>query len=377
MIFRRYVVIVMLLLSMTLYAQTSAPAAKPAAQNQAAKAVPTPTGPYAPMSNSAKARAQKLYEMWDSGQAGSLWAAFTDSMKKRYPEAKFIPYAKTFREKMGNEKTVVKEILSPTMLGYGTSYSRLSEYTKAQVKIVTSIVINEKGEVEAFLVGPEQLVPEGRYAGYQDVAQLRLPFDGQWFVSQGGHSTFENGYMRSEEQRFGIDFVLLKNGVAYAGDRTKNESFFCFGQPLLAPADGTVVRAENGYSDNQPGVPSKDSPAGNMVIILHGNKEFSVLEHVKQNSIKVKKGDEVKQGDPIAECGNSGYSPYPHVHYQLRNSAGMPPPEPLAAQFHNYIADGKPVAVGEPTTGQTVSNAPVTATPSAAAAETKPEPVKK
>jgi hypothetical protein len=31
-------------------------------------------------------------------------------------------------------------------------------------------------------------------------------------------------------------------------------------------------------------------------------------------------------------------------------------PEPLPAQFNNYIADGKPVASGEPIKGQMVSN---------------------
>ena len=379
MIFRRYTVVAILLFSMTLFAQTPAPSAHSPAPSQAATAAPRPTGPYAPMSKGAEARGRQVFQMWDSGQAGALWATFTDNLKKRTGgEAKFVAYAKALKEKMGSEKAMVKEIMAPTMLSYGTTYSRLSDYTKIGAKVGTTIMMNDKGVVEAFIVAPDQAVPEGRYAGYQDTAQLRLPFDGEWFVIQGGHTPFENSYMRYEEGRFSIDFVLLKNGVPFAGDSNKNESFFCFGQPLLAPADGTVVRVENGYADNQPGTPTQDAPAGNMVVILHGNKEFSVLDHVKQNSITVKKGDAVKQGDPVAACGNSGNSPAPHVHYQLRNSAGMPPPDPLAAQFHDYIADGKPVAVGEPVKGQTVSNAPKAAgTQPATMPEPTKEPVKK
>ena len=34
--------------------------------------------------------------------------------------------------------------------------------------------------------------------------------------------------------------------------------------------------------------------------------------------------DTVKQGDPVGECGNSGASAAPKVHYQLQNSAGIP-----------------------------------------------------
>ena len=115
-----------------------------------------------------------------------------------------------------------------------------------------------------------------------------------------------------------------------------------------------------------------------MVVIAHGNKEFSSIDHLKQNSVKVKKGDTVKQGDPIAECGNSGNSPGPHVHFQLQNTAGFPTPDPLPAQFNNYLANGKAVAVGEPVKGQTVSNAPMTGSnPTAGKDATKAPPVTK
>ena len=32
----------------------------------------------------------------------------------------------------------------------------------------------------------------------------------------------------------------------------------------------------------------------------------------------------VKQGDPVGECGNSGASVAPMVHYRLQNSSGFP-----------------------------------------------------
>jgi murein DD-endopeptidase MepM/ murein hydrolase activator NlpD len=127
---------------------------------------------------------------------------------------------------------------------------------------------------------------------------------------------------------------------------------------VLAPSSDTVVEVEDGYQDNLPGKPTRDSLRGNLVMISHGNSEFSVLDHLKQNSVKQKKGDKVKQGDIVAECGNSGPSPAPHVHYELQNSPGLPYPDSLPAQFVDYIADGKPVDVGEPVRGQTVSNAP-------------------
>ena len=44
------------------------------------------------------------------------------------------------------------------------------------------------------------------------------------------------------------------------------------------------------------------------------------MSHLKEGSIKVKKGDEVKKGDIIGNCGNSGRSPYPHLHFQVQQT---------------------------------------------------------
>jgi len=381
MIFRPYAVIAMLLLSMTLLAQTSAPKPpSPAPSSAASAAAPTPGGPYPVMSPAAEARGRQLFELWNNGQAGALFATFSEGLKKKAGgEAKFAAYMKKLQEQVGKETKMEKDFMSPGMLAPVTEYGRLSQYSKATVKVISTFVIDERGQVQAFMFGPQPNLPEGRYAGYQNSAKLRLPFNGEWFVLQGGHSLFDNGYMRAEEARFAADFTMLKNGRPYAGDPTSNESFYCFGQPVLAPADGTVVRVESGFVDNQPGSkPTQDSPRGNFVILNHGNQEFTVLDHLKQNSIPVKKGDAVKQGDVIGACGNSGSSPAPHVHFQMQNTAGLPTPDPLPAQFHDYIANGKPVAVGEPVKAQTVSNAPTTGGSSTDAATTpKNEPVKK
>jgi murein DD-endopeptidase MepM/ murein hydrolase activator NlpD len=95
-----------------------------------------------------------------------------------------------------------------------------------------------------------------------------------------------------------------------------------------------------------------------MILIAHADNEYSLMTNLKQNSVKLKHGDKVKQGDPVGECGNSGASVAPRVHFQLQNSTGFPTAESLPAQFVDYIADGKPVPVGEVVRGQTVSNAP-------------------
>jgi hypothetical protein len=59
--------------------------------------------------------------------------------------------------------------------------------------------------------------------------------------------------------------------------------------------------------------------AGNCVIIDHGNSEFSVMMHMREGSLVVKVGDQVKQGQLIGRLGNSGDTFGPHLHCQLQS----------------------------------------------------------
>jgi Peptidase family M23 len=362
MTFRPHSIVAVLLFPALIFAQTSSTAAKPQASKPAA--APVYGGAYPPMSTQAKQRAQKIFELFNAGQTVALWATFSEGTKKNYGgEERFAAQIKKIREGLGTESKMLNEVVSPTMRSGGTVYSRLSDFSKTPGEVVSIIGLNEQGQTDTFLIGPERVPYQGRFGGYKDVTKLKLPFSGEWFVDQGGRSTFLSAYFLSDDQRFSLDFVLVKNGRVFSGDGGDNSQYFCFGQPVLAPADGQAVMVEDGFQDNLPGRPTRDSPRGNMVWLSHGNGEFSVMDHLKQNSVRVKKGDKVKQGDVVGECGNSGPSLVPHIHFAFQNSGGLPLPDSLPAQFLDYYADGKLVASGEPERGQTVSNTPPGAQP--------------
>jgi hypothetical protein len=367
--FRPHSIVAVVLFSTMIYAQSSSPASKPQATG-AAKASSS-YARYPVMSPAAEARGRQLFEMFKAGQANAIWATSPAENKKgAETERKFVATLGQWKTRLGPETKVVAENIVPYMLKRATVYSRLSEFSNAKGQVGTVIIIDENGDTLAFTVRPLPSPPEGHNAGYKDSTKLKLPFSGQWLVYQGGHDVFNNGYQMTEDQRFAMDFVLLKNGSPFEGDASTNEQYYCFGQPVLAPADGTVVRTVNGIGDNAPGKPSQDAPNGNMIIISHGNNEYSVLTNLKQNSVKLKHGDTVKQGDQVGECGNSGGSSAPRVHYQFQNSAGFPRVDSLPAQFVDYVGDGKPVAVGEVVKGQMVSNG-TTSSASQPAAEKK------
>jgi len=356
MTLRLHFVVAALLFPALIVAQTSSTAGKP--QSKPA-AVQTPGGPYAPMSTRAEQRAVQFFELFVNGQPSAVWAMFAEGTKKNYgSQEKFNAKLKELRDHLGTEKKKLDDNFTPHLSKPWTNYSRLSLFSKGDVEVISHIAVNERGEVEVFQIGPERNPYQGHFGGYKDVTKLKLPFSGEWFVYQGGRSAFQNANFLNEDQRFSLDFVLMKDGRIFSGDGTDITQYYCFGQPILAPADGLVVDVQDGYQDNPPGRPAMDSPHGNEILISHGNSEFSMMDHLKQNSIRFKKGDKVKQGDVVAECGNSGPSPIPRIHYQLQNSAGLPLPDSLPAQFVDYMADGKLVEAGEPERGQIVSNAP-------------------
>ncbi len=144
---------------------------------------------------------------------------------------------------------------------------------------------------------------------------VKLPFWGEWTVSQG-----HNGeYTHKDEYRHAWDFIINdKSGKQYKNEGNTVGDYYCFEKAVLAPADGVVSDIQDGIADNAVGKENLINNWGNTIVIKHAEGFYSKLSHLKEQSIKVKKGDHVKAGDIIAACGNSGRSPYPHLHFQLQ-----------------------------------------------------------
>ena len=124
------------------------------------------------------------------------------------------------------------------------------------------------------------------------------------------------------DQRFAQDWFYIDpvTGHASNGNVTLASDFYGYGKELLAVADGTVVDTRDGVPDN----PNYKLPpfafetgTGNNVVIDIGNNKYACYCHIIPGSIKVKKGDKVKEGDVIGLLGNSGQSEIPHLHFEV------------------------------------------------------------
>lgn len=151
--------------------------------------------------------------------------------------------------------------------------------------------------------------------------KFQLPFKGLWFTFWGGDTEVLNGHHGSSAQNYALDFVKKDSvGKTHQKKGLVNEDYYCFGEDVLAPARGYVVEVVDGVRDNKPGDTNRYVMAGNYILIKHNENEFSYLAHLKSASLSVQVGEAVRQGQKIGECGNSGNSVEPHLHYHVQDS---------------------------------------------------------
>ena len=159
-------------------------------------------------------------------------------------------------------------------------------------------------------------------------------------------------------QRFAVDFIRIDNlGRGWAGDLTRNESFFTFGEPVYAVANGIVARARNDLPD----IPPLNEPPGsafttettlgnNIGLKLRGG-QYALYAHLKRGSIRVRAGQRVRRGQMLARVGNSGQTGGSHLHFQLNDG-----PSPVASnsppfELRQFMLTGVVTNVDEFLTG--------------------------
>jgi hypothetical protein len=189
-------------------------------------------------------------------------------------------------------------------------------------------------------------IPVGRYQLKQ---KYIFPLKGKFLIPTAhDYDMLSHSYERSQHFSYdvlalGPDFELAKNGGARSVD------FFSFRTTeIIAPAAGTVVYARNDVPDISTSaqylrtVPDpKQAIGGNLMIIDHGEGEYSLLAHMAQGTVRVRIGDRVEQGQVLGLLGSAGSGDgLPHLHYQLQAGPGTFENDPLPVVFENVSNTG-------------------------------------
>ncbi|HVT06360.1 MAG TPA: urea transporter [Polyangia bacterium] len=167
-----------------------------------------------------------------------------------------------------------------------------------------------------------------------------LPFRGAWLCTQGvnGSLTHQGAW------RHAFDFeVSGADGRLHDAGTPADcvDAYHCYGLPVLAAADGTVVAIENDVPDNPIGGVDLERNWGNVVVLVHAPSVYSVVAHLAPRSVAVREGQIVARGDVLGLCGSSGRSPRPHLHFQLQASPVLGAPT-IPCAFENAVATAPP-----------------------------------
>ena len=205
---------------------------------------------------------------------------------------------------------------------------------KSPITATLSILVNPFLFVQALLlnIGQFHVLPRDANAstkssGLVTSERYGIPLGGEWLVANGGVTKQTSHSWGLPNQRYAYDFVKAADSLEdnSASGRRNLSDFPAFGQPIFAPADGIVVRARDGQRDYPfPGSGKVDmwcrDIRGNHILIQHRHDEFSLLAHLRKGSVSVAVGDSVGAGQQIGECGNSGHSTEPHLHFHVQDS---------------------------------------------------------
>jgi hypothetical protein len=179
---------------------------------------------------------------------------------------------------------------------------------------------------------------------YKPVISYHSPLSGEWLMQ--AIPTEESHHRFNPSTEFAVDFFKLgpDNEKTFGNSLDVNDHYG-YGDPVEAAADGTVVAViADQVQDRQALLPkpgeSDDSfyarvgqyhmqqmqknfhaaNAGNLVTIRHeanGVVEYSSYGHLKAGSVRVKLGDVVRQGQIIAQVGDTGDAAAVHLHFQI------------------------------------------------------------
>jgi Peptidase family M23 len=196
----------------------------------------------------------------------------------------------------------------------------------------------------------------------RDPVEVRPPVAGRWLAVNSPADRVPSHGLHAYGQTYAIDLVHEPEGRPRPGFAAlwplarRPGDYPAFGQPVLAPAGGVVVRAHDRERDHwsrtsvpallyllpEAGLRELLGPGrilGNHVVIDLGGV-YALLAHLRRQSTRVTVGQRVAAGEQVAECGNSGNSTEPHLHFQLMDhrhavfAAGLP------VRFDRFEVDG-------------------------------------
>ena len=174
---------------------------------------------------------------------------------------------------------------------------------------------------------------------------IHPPLAGEWkFLRPPGHHPHAFDFVQLDQNR---KLSHFSSRVLFFATGIPSDKYFCWNMRVTSPIDGKVIRVGNGWEDHAytnvwkmiwlwynatyrfrpeeiDGRLDIRPNAGNHVMIQAKEGHIVFLAHLRNRSILVTEGEQVRQGQEIGRLGNSGNSTMPHLHINLFDQMDNP-----------------------------------------------------
>ena len=159
--------------------------------------------------------------------------------------------------------------------------------------------------------------------------------------SQYSVSELKNGKFRSDSSYiYSLPFENKKNVFLIQGYESmfshKGEKALDFkvrmGTKVCAARDGIVIsmRKDSGKGGLKP----ENLSDGNYVAVQHSDGSVAYYWHLEKDGVVVNVGDTIGTGQWIGLSGNTGYSAFPHLHFEVQGYDASGNYRQLATRFY-------------------------------------------
>ena len=253
-------------------------------------------------------------ERFNSGDYDGIYDLYDAGMKNTYTN---IETRKFFENNINRLTGEIKSMQFYTLQEGAHVYRVVFDKSVADM----TVTLSPQNKINGLLISkPKSL---GIMILERNTTFMSLPFNGEWFVYWGGVTEAQNYHVREVTQQYAYDILKVKDGASHDGDPLLNESYFAYGEDIIAPCDARVVTVIDDVPDNIPGETNEQQLTGNTIVLQTDRDEYVLLAHLMKGSIFVEEGQDIRKGEILAKCGNSGNSTEAHLHISLQNAADM------------------------------------------------------
>ena len=159
---------------------------------------------------------------------------------------------------------------------------------------------------------------------------------------KGGKVKPDNSYVYHLPFAPGSKFLLIQayNSKMSHKDELSLDFKMKQGSKICAAREGIVqtLRKDSDHGGLKPAYLSE----GNHIIIRHADSSTAMYWHLQKDAVLVNIGDTVVKGQHIGFSGNTGYTAFPHLHFQVQDKNG----NDIATRFSTkagiiYLRPGK------------------------------------